>query len=107
MKDTKQIKQLDINNLFLGNLWNNKILDLNHYNKTMSLKIITFGYDYFLWSKLWIKKKKKIQHQDYLNSCFHDQFSHMWFTLLRTSSIHEQFACENEVSIDEQKIIAM
>jgi hypothetical protein len=43
----------------------------------------------------------------YLNSCFHDHFSHMWFTLLRINSLHEQFACENEVNIDEQKLIAM
>jgi copper homeostasis protein CutC len=45
MKDIKQIKQLNISNLFLGNLWNNKILDLKCYNKTMSHKIITLGYD--------------------------------------------------------------
>jgi hypothetical protein len=44
MKDIKKIKKLDISNLFLGNLWNNKILDLNRHNKTMSCKIITLGY---------------------------------------------------------------
>jgi hypothetical protein len=45
MKDIKQIKLLDIKNIFVGNLWNNKILDLNHYNKTICLKIVILGYD--------------------------------------------------------------
>jgi hypothetical protein len=31
----------------------------------------------------------------------------MWFALLGINSLHEQFACENEINIDEQKNIAM